>query len=79
MPKYGMTMTEGTLTKWRKQPGEQVRKGDIIAEIGADKAEMEAEAETDGTILRLLIAEGETVPCGTPLCWIGQAGESVPD
>jgi pyruvate/2-oxoglutarate dehydrogenase complex dihydrolipoamide acyltransferase (E2) component len=78
MPKYGMTMEEGTVTRWLKAEGDPVEKGEFLVEIMADKAEMEVESYLEGVLLRILIPEGETVPCGTPLCWIGEAGEVPP-
>jgi len=78
MPKYGMTMEEGTVTRWRKAEGDHVGAGEVLLEVQADKAEMEVESEQAGTVLRILVAENETVPCGTPLCWIGTPGEQPP-
>jgi pyruvate/2-oxoglutarate dehydrogenase complex dihydrolipoamide acyltransferase (E2) component len=78
MPKYGMTMEEGTVVRWLKAEGDSVEKGEFLLEITADKAEMEVESYLDGVLLKILIGEGETVPCGTPLCWIGEAGEAPP-
>lgn len=79
MPKYGMTMEEGTVTLWRKNEGEVVDKGDIVVEVQADKSTMEVEAECSGTLLRIVVPEGATVPCGTVLAWFGSPGESVPE
>jgi pyruvate dehydrogenase E2 component (dihydrolipoamide acetyltransferase) len=67
MPKLGLTMTEGTLTRWLKTAGEPVKEGEIIFEFESDKSIMEYEAPADGTLGEILIDEGETVPCGTPL------------
>ncbi len=78
MPKYGMTMEEGTVTQWRKAPGDSIAKGEVLVEIQADKAAMEVESDVEGVVLRILVEENETVPCGTPLAWIGAPGESVP-
>jgi pyruvate/2-oxoglutarate dehydrogenase complex dihydrolipoamide acyltransferase (E2) component len=63
MPALSPTMAEGTLTKWHVQEGDKVRSGDVIAEIETDKATMEVEAVDEGTISKLLVAEGtEHVP-----------------
>lgn len=78
MPKYGMTMEEGTVTQWRKAEGETIAEGEVLLDIQADKAEMEVESEIAGVVLKILVGADETVPCGTPLCWIGESGESVP-
>ena len=77
MPKLGMDMEEGAIAKWLKAEGDTVEKGEPIAEIETDKSTVEVEAPTSGTVLKLLIAEGDEVPCGTPAAAIGQPGEAV--
>ena len=67
MPKLGLTMTEATLTRWHKQAGEEARQGEILFEFESEKSVMEYECPADGRLVRLLVAEGETVPCGTPV------------
>jgi len=79
MPKYGQTMEEGTVVAWKKKPGDAVARGEVIIEIQADKSDVEVESELEGVILAIAVEEGTTVPCGTPLCWIGQAGDPVPE
>ncbi len=79
MPKLGMDMEEGMIGAWRKAEGETVSKGEIIAEIESDKALVEVEASTSGTLLKIFCPEGESVPCGTPIAFIGQPGEAIPD
>jgi len=79
MPKYGMTMEDGMVNRWRKAEGDSIVEGEIFVDIQADKAEMEVESELSGVVLKILVPEGETVPCGTPLCWIGEPGEEVPE
>jgi len=64
-------MTEGTIAKWLKQPGDQVNKGDILLEIETDKATMELEAYESGTVEKVLVQEGQTVPIGQPIMLIG--------
>ncbi len=71
MPRLSDTMTEGILSRWLKQEGEQIRKGDIIAEIETDKATMELEAYDAGPLTALLVAEGTTVAIGAPIAIIG--------
>ncbi len=58
MPALSPTMTEGKLSRWLKQEGEEVRAGDAIAEIETDKATMEVEAVDEGTVARILVSEG---------------------
>jgi pyruvate dehydrogenase E2 component (dihydrolipoamide acetyltransferase) len=67
MPKLSMTMEEGELISWVKHEGDQVRAGDVIAEVNSDKVEMEVESPADGTLVRLAAAEGEVVPVGVPI------------
>lgn len=72
MPRLSDTMSEGAIGKWLKSPGDQVEQGDIIAEIETDKAIMELEAFDKGTLLKILVPEGQTVPIGTPIALIGE-------
>ena len=77
MPKLGLTMTEGTIGQWKKQEGDQVKKGDIIFSVETDKLTNDVEADTDGVLLKILTLEGETVPCKSIVAYIGQAGEQL--
>ena len=63
MPKMGATMTEGTLTNWIVKEGDTVEEGDAIFEVETDKLSNEIESYEDGTILKILVEEGSTVPC----------------
>jgi pyruvate dehydrogenase E2 component (dihydrolipoamide acetyltransferase) len=78
MPSLGADMTEGTLTRWLVAPGDRVARGDIVAEVETDKADMEVEVFEDGVVARLLVAEGERVPVGTPLALIGEGVTAGP-
>ncbi|MEH0421159.1 dihydrolipoamide acetyltransferase family protein [Streptomyces sp. B21-083] len=71
MPRLSDTMEEGTLSRWLKQEGDLVHKGDAVAEIETDKAVMELEAYDEGPLIHILVAEGTTVPIGTPIAMIG--------
>jgi pyruvate dehydrogenase E2 component (dihydrolipoamide acetyltransferase) len=71
------TMEEGRLVEWKKQPGDAVAVGDILAEVETDKAVMELVARAGGTLLQHAVAAGTTVPVGQPLAYIGEAGEVV--
>ncbi|MEL7459758.1 MAG: pyruvate dehydrogenase complex E1 component subunit beta [Pseudomonadota bacterium] len=78
MPALSPTMEEGTLAKWMVKEGDVVASGDILAEIETDKATMEFEAVDEGTIGKILIAEGtEGVKVNTPIAVIGEAGEDM--
>ena len=73
MPALSPTMTEGKLAKWLKKVGDEVKSGDVIAEIETDKATMEVEAVDEGTLSQILIEEGtEGVPVNTPIAVLGE-------
>jgi pyruvate dehydrogenase E2 component (dihydrolipoamide acetyltransferase) len=78
MPKLADTMTEGTLVKWRKQEGDKVEVGDIVAEVETDKATMEMESFDDGILSKHLIKIGDKVPIGTKLALLLEEGEAAP-
>ena len=63
MPKLGLTMTEGTIEEWKFKEGDTVKKGDILFSVATDKLTNDVEAEEDGTLLKILLPEGETAPC----------------
>ena len=67
MPKLGLTMTEATLSSWKKREGESVVEGEIVFEFESDKATMEYESPASGRLASILVAAGQTVPCGTPV------------
>ncbi len=75
MPAMGYDMTEGTIVRWLKQPGDAVKRGDPLAEIETDKAVVEIEAFAEGTLAALLVSEGDVVPVGAPIARIGAEGE----
>ncbi|NMG38469.1 pyruvate dehydrogenase complex E1 component subunit beta [Chelativorans sp. ZYF759] len=80
MPALSPTMEEGNLAKWLKKEGDAVAPGDVIAEIETDKATMEVEAVDEGTIGKILVAEGtEAVKVNTPIALLLQEGESEAD
>ena len=77
MPKLSDTMEEGTLIAWRKSPGDAIRRGEILADIETDKADMEFESYTEGTIHSFLIEPGACVPVGTLIAVIQLPGETA--
>ena len=78
MPALSPTMEEGTLAKWLVKEGDTVSSGDILAEIETDKATMEFEAVDEGTVAKILVAEGsDGVKVGTPIAILAGEGESV--
>ena len=79
MPALSPTMTEGKLARWLKAVGDDVRPGDVIAEIETDKATMEVEAVDAGTLAQILVSEGtEGVAVNTPIATLTMNGEAVP-
>lgn len=77
MPKLGFDMAEGTLVRWVKQVGENINKGDVLAEIETDKATVEVESPAGGVVLQLIVNQGDVVPVNAPIAVVGAAGEKV--
>ena len=71
------TMEEGRLVEWKKNEGDTVAQGDVLAEVETDKAVMELVARAAGTLLKQVVAAGATVPVSEVVGWIGEAGEDV--
>ncbi len=79
MPALSPTMEEGTLAKWLVKEGDEVKSGDILAEIETDKATMEFEAVDEGTIAKILVPEGtDGVKVGQPIALLAADGEQIP-
>ena len=76
MPEMGEGVVEGTVSRWLKEVGESVEQYEPLLEIETDKVTTEATAEEAGTLLEIVIPEGETVDVGTVLAYIGQPGET---
>jgi len=79
MPKLGFDMAEGTLVRWVKQIGENINKGDVLAEIETDKATVEVESPASGVVLQQIVDEGSVVPVNAPIAIVGEEGEEVKD
>jgi pyruvate dehydrogenase E1 component beta subunit len=78
MPALSPTMTEGKIARWLKKEGDDVRAGDVLAEIETDKATMEVEAVDEGKLGKILIPEGtENVAVNTPIALLAEEGENV--
>jgi pyruvate dehydrogenase E2 component (dihydrolipoamide acetyltransferase) len=75
MPQLGADMSAGKLIQWRKKVGDRVQRGDIIADVETDKADIEVEVFSTGTIEKILIEPGEKVPVGTVMALIRQEGK----
>jgi len=77
MPKMSDTMEEGVISSWLKKVGDQVKSGDILAEVETDKATMELESYDDGILLHIGIKSGESVPVNDVIAIIGEKGENI--
>src|ERR1700687_2337051 len=77
MPTLSPTMTEGKITKWLKKEGDKVASAEAIAEVETDKSNLEIESYEDGYLLQILVKEGESVPVGAPIAYVGEKGEKV--
>jgi pyruvate dehydrogenase E2 component (dihydrolipoamide acetyltransferase) len=77
LPRLGQGMEAGTIVRWLKSEGDAVEKGEPLFELDTDKVTQEVEAEASGVLLKILVPEGE-VPVGTPIAYVGEAGENVP-
>ena len=77
MPKLSDTMEEGTVLEWKKKDGDEVHKGDVLAEVESDKATFDLEAEDDG-VLAIIVQKGVPAKIGAPIASIGAAGAAAP-
>ena len=79
MPSMGADMTEGTIAKWLKAEGDQVSRGDKLAEIETDKTVVEMEAYAEGVLRRITVEEGSLVQVGTVIAYIGDPEDEIPE
>src|SRR4030042_5005023 len=77
MPQMGADMQEGTILRWLKKEGDSVQRGEIIAEIETDKANVEIEAYESGVVRRILLREGTTVPVGRVMAVIAAPEDDI--
>ena len=75
MPQMGESIAEGTLTKWLKKAGDPVKRDEPLFEISTDKVDAEIPAPASGTLLEILVPEGQTVPINTVVARLAEAGE----
>ncbi len=78
MPQLGESVVEGTVTTWLKKEGETIAEFESLLEINTDKVDTEIPSPAGGTILKIIVPEGQTVTAGTILAWIGEPGEVLP-
>src|SRR5216684_3223865 len=79
MPKMGDTMETGKILNWIKKVGDVVKKGESLAEVETDKVNIEIESFYNGTLRKILVAEGESAPIGAPIALIGSPDEPLPE
>jgi pyruvate/2-oxoglutarate dehydrogenase complex dihydrolipoamide acyltransferase (E2) component len=77
LPDLGEGLTEGEVARWLVSEGQEIREDDPLVEIQTDKATVDIPSPYEGTVLRILVAEGDVVPVGTDLVLIGESGETV--
>ncbi len=77
LPKWGLTMEEGTVTAWRKQEGEAVSEGEALADVETDKINNELPSPISGIVARILVPVGEAVPVGTTLAVVAANAEEA--
>src|SRR5213082_2210135 len=78
MPQMGVSVSEGTITRWLKQEGEQIEADEPLLEISTDKVDTELPSPASGTLTQILVQEGATVDVGTKLGQIGGAAAEAP-
>lgn len=78
MPSMGADMEQGTVLEWMVGPGDAVHRGDVVARIDTEKAEVDAEIWLEGVVVELLAQPGECLPVGAPLARIGATGAAIP-
>lgn len=77
MPKLGLTMETGAVGAWLVSEGDEVKAGQVIAEVVTEKITYDLETETAGTVLKILLEEEVEVPVGTPIAVVGRPGEDI--
>src|SRR5260370_25888324 len=78
MPQMGVSVSEGTITKWLKREGDTIEADEPLLEISTDKVDTEVPSPASGVVTQILVQEGETVDVGTKLAQIGGAGAHPP-
>ncbi len=79
LPQTGEGVIEATVTRWLKKEGDEVKEYEPLVEINTDKVDTEIPSPTAGTVLKILVAEGNTAPVNSVLGWIGKPGEEIPE
>ena len=79
MPRQGQSVESCIITAWHKKAGDKVAVGDVLFSYETDKSAFDEKSEVEGTLLKVLFAEGDDVPCLETVCYIGNEGETVAD
>ena len=77
MPKQGLQMERGTVTKWLRREGDRVTEGEPLFEIETDKLTITIDASAGGTLLKILCGEGEEAPVAAAIAIVGEPGEDI--
>lgn len=77
MPKMSMTMTEGTFLIWHKEPGDEIKAGDVLCEVASDKVDMEVESPVEGTLSRVIAVPDQVLGVGEPLAYISSDADDM--
>jgi len=73
LPKLGMTMEEGTITKWYKKEGDYIKAGELIYELETDKTSLQVESDLSGRLVRILVGESESAPVTSPVAIVEES------
>ncbi|RUS25660.1 hypothetical protein BC938DRAFT_471825 [Jimgerdemannia flammicorona] len=77
MPAMSPTMTEGTITRWKKKEGDVIVTGDVLVEVETDKAQIDVEANEDGILAKILVDEGKKVPVNSLIALLAEEGDDL--
>jgi pyruvate dehydrogenase E2 component (dihydrolipoamide acetyltransferase) len=78
LPRLGQGMEAGTIVRWLKAEGDTVARDEPLYELDTEKVTQEVEAPVAGVLLKILVPEGQEIPVGRPICFIGEPGEDIP-
>src|SRR5208282_608699 len=78
MPKFGQMTEDSTIVEWLKKEGEKVSKGETLFSVETDKSVMDVESFKDGTLLKIVVGVGISVPVQSVVGYLGEAGEAIP-
>jgi pyruvate/2-oxoglutarate dehydrogenase complex dihydrolipoamide acyltransferase (E2) component len=78
MPELGQTVSEGTISRWLVNEGDEVEMGQPLLQVETDKAELDVESVADGVLIKIVVPAEQTVESGTIIAYIGDPGEQPP-